>query len=95
MVNVRRPELAELGTVIRIYYEKIELLNSDISSIFPTASLSAIAKLKKNAREQMEKDSIPVFNDHAVNTESAFAAWGLDIENLKRRYTMLKKFKEI
>ena len=50
MVNVRTPQIADLETAIRIYYEKLELQNDDVKELFPAVKGRAtITKLKRKA----------------------------------------------
>ena len=39
----------------------------------------------------MQKDNIPFWNAFEVDTETAFKSWGIDIDDLKRRYRELEK----
>lgn len=39
----------------------------------------------------MAENQTPSWNALRVNTKDAYAAWGLDIEDLERRYRKLKK----
>ena len=90
---VRIPQIADLGTAIRIYYEKQFLSNADILEIFGGKHSSAtIKRLKDLAMEKMLADNICVWNARMVDTETAFKAWGLDIASMERRYSKLKKF---
>ena len=94
MVNVRTPQIADLETAIRIYYGKLELQNDDVKELFPAVKGRAtITKLKRKARDYMIEHDILSYNAQAVNTEAAYAAWGLDIKDLENRYNKLQKFK--
>lgn len=88
---VRIPEISSLETAIRIYWEKIELSNKDIGELFGKVGKSKIKQLKDTAREKMAENKIPSFSAARVNTKVAYAAWGLDIEDLEKRYNKLKK----
>lgn len=88
---VRIPEISSLETAIRIYWEKIELNNKDIGELFGKVGKSKIKQLKDAAREKMSENNTPSFSAARVNTKVAYAAWGLDIEDLERRYNKLKK----
>ena len=94
MVNVRTPQIADLETAIQIYYGKIMLFNDDVSTLFPSVkSRGTITKLKRKAREYMTEHGIMPINAQAVNTEAAFAAWGIDIQDLLNRQNKLKEMK--
>lgn len=90
--NVRIPAVTSLQTAIRLYYERTELSNDDIRELFGRHSSTTIAKLKNIARNEMTERNTPVWNANCINTEVAYAAWGLSIEDLEKR---LKKLKEL
>lgn len=94
MTNVRIPPIADLETAIRLYYSKIELYTDDVKELFPSVKgKSTIAKLKRKAREKMVENGKLSYNANAVNTETAYEAWGLNIKDITSRYEMLKRFK--
>ncbi len=92
-VRVRIPQITDIETAIRLYYERIELTNADIRELFGSLGSNTIAKLKKKARELMERENTPIWNAQSVNTEVAFKAWGLNITDLERRYKKLSSMK--
>ena len=93
-MGVRTPQIADIETAVRIYYEKIELSSKDIQELFPGAKgASTITRLKGKARERMAEEGALVYNSRCVNTEVAFRAWGLDIEDLEKRLAKLRRLK--
>ncbi len=88
-VRVRIPQLQNIETAIRLFYERIELSNSDIRELFGNISSQTIVKLKKKASEVSAEEKIIPWNSRYVNTEAAYKAWGLDIADLERRYKKL------
>ena len=90
-MSVRIPEISSLETAIRLYWEKIELSNSDIKALFPTISSKTIVKLKNQAKEKMNESETLSWNVLRVNTKMAYAAWGLNIDDLEQRYKKLQK----
>ncbi len=88
-VRVRIPQLKNIETAIRLYYERIELSNSDIRELFGNLSSTTMVKLKKKAEEVMTEENIMRWNTLCVNTEAAYKAWGLDIADLERRQKKL------
>ena len=88
---VRVPQIKSLETAIRIYYERIELRNADIKEIFGSLGSKTICRLKQVAKDKMKENDIPSWDAKAVNTESAYEAWGLDIADLGKRLNKLKK----
>ncbi len=84
--RVRIPQVKDIETAIRLYYERIELSNSDIRKLFGDLAAATVVKLKKKARQVITEENIMEWNNRNVNTEAAFKAWGLDIADLERRY---------
>ena len=91
MVRVRIPRIVDMKTALRVYYSNEVLCNKDIVELFGRMSGATIVKLKSKAREYMDEHGITSHNANAVNTDAAFAAWGLDIDDIERRYNKLKK----
>ncbi len=92
-VRVRIPQITDIETAIRLYYERIELTNADIRELFGNISSATIAKLKRKANEIMTRENTQMWSAYSVNTEVAFRAWGLDISDLERRYKKLSSMK--
>lgn len=84
------PQIVDVKNALRIYYEKTELGNKEIAELFGTKARSTIGKIKKIAQEKMAEENTPFWDPRSVNTEVAFRAWGLNIDNLERRYKKLK-----
>lgn len=91
MVRVRIPSVQDVRTAIRLYYEKVELRNADIIELFGCSKSTAL-KLKERAREEMSEQDMEAWDARAVNTECAFTAWGIEIADLERRYSKLRKY---
>lgn len=87
--RVRIPQITSIETAIRLYYERIELDNDDIRELFGKLGSATISKLKNVVRERMRERDTPIWNAQRVNTEDAYAAWGLDIASLERCYKKL------
>ena len=94
-MSVRIPQVADIETAVRMYYENIEMGNAEIMELFPTVSRSTAKKLKGLAREKMIEDEMPSFNPLSVNTRVAYIVWGLDIDDLERRLKKLRGLKLI
>ncbi len=90
-MSIRVPRTANMFTLREIYWEKIELYNEDIRNIFPKASKSKIAQLKKAVKEKMVEEKVMVYNPLAVKTEVAFKVWGLDIDDIEKRCKKLMR----
>lgn len=87
----RIPEISSIETAIRLYWGKIELSTKDIKELFHPVGNKKVVLLKETAKEKMAENQTPSWNASRVNTKDAYAAWGLDIEDLERRYRRLKK----
>ena len=89
--RVRIPEISNLETAIRLYYEKIELGNKEITELFRNIGYKKATALKEVAKQKMDEDDVPQWNALRVNTKTAYEAWGLNIDDLERRYRKLQK----
>ncbi len=92
-IRVRIPQITDIETAIKLYYKRIELSNADIRELFGDLGPATVSKLKKKAREVMNRENTPEWSARNVNTEAAFKAWGLDISDLERRYKKLSSMK--
>lgn len=77
------PTTVNIDTAVTLYYAKTEITTRDICAIFGCCKTTANL-LKKQALEVQKKDGTPLYNARAVNVETAFRAWGLDIKRLER-----------
>ncbi len=91
MATVRIPAIRDMEAAIRIYYEKPLLFNKDIKELFGDISQVTVLKLKTAARDRMREKGIPDWNARAADTETAYQAWGLDIQDLEKRLYKLRK----
>jgi hypothetical protein len=90
-VVIRTPEISSIETAIRLYWEKIELSTKDIKELFHPVGNKKVVLLKETAKEKMAENQTPSWNALRVNTKTAYEAWGLDIDDLERRYNKLQK----
>lgn len=93
---IRVPQVRDLESAIRMYYERSAFGIKDIMEIFDVSDSTAL-RLKNAAREQERKEGIPCWNVRYVNPEAAFRAWGLDITRMEtslKRLRSLKIYKE-
>lgn len=86
-----RAKTAGLDVVLRIYYENDELGTNEIKQLYPDVGATTIAKLKNIARTEMAKQEVKSYRAHTVNTDVAYAAWGIDVEDAERRRIKLRK----
>lgn len=89
--TVRIPPLVSLENTLKLYYEKVELCNRDILELFGDLSTATVSRLKSKAREQMTADGVPSWSGFGVNTESAYQAWGIKIDDIEARYKKLRE----
>lgn len=89
-IRVRVPQFEDLKTAIVLYHSRVELSNADIKKLFGAHCNNTISKLKALAREKMAENNVPAWNPQHVNTAAAYEAWGLDIEDLERRFEKIK-----
>lgn len=90
VLSVRIPQITSLETAIRLYYERTELSNSDIKELFGGCSTATITRLKRKVREKMTEENTPIWNANNVNTRVAYTTWGLDIDDMEKRYRKSK-----
>lgn len=89
--RVNIPQIGDLKTAITLYYTKISLSNTDIALLFPGIGNDRICTLKNLAREKAAEKNKLQWNSLTVLTPEAYEAWGLDIDDLEKRYTKLRK----
>ena len=90
--TVRVPQVQDLETAIRLYYERNELSSADIKALFG-CSESTVAKLKRLAKERMLEEGTISWNALQVNTEAAWRAWGLDITKMEQGLRRLRQLR--
>lgn len=92
----RRLQLkADIETILRIYYSNPELGTAEIKELFGDIAPSTITKLRNEARAETarQEEKILTFGSYTVNTEMAFKAWHIDIEDLEKRHQKLRRLK--
>lgn len=77
------PTNVNIDEAVTLYYARTEIETKDIQTIFG-CSASKANHLKKMAREAQDADNIPYYNARAVNVESAYRTWGLDVKRMER-----------
>ena len=77
------PTTINIDNAVTLYHTRMELTTEDIRQIFGCGATKA-NQLRRMARAAQDRDNVPSYNAHAVNAESAFRAWGLDIKKLER-----------
>ena len=82
-MSVNVPTTVNIDTAVALYYSKTEITTRDICAIFGCCKTTGNL-LNKQAREAQINDGVPFYNARAVNVETAFREWGLDIKRLER-----------
>ena len=77
------PTTINIDAAVTLYYARMELTTKDIRQIFDCGATKA-NQLRRMARAAQDRDNVPSYNAHAVNAESAYKTWGLDIKKLER-----------
>jgi hypothetical protein len=88
---MRKRAISDIDTALRLYYEKDELDNKDISLLFGGIVPSTVSSMKKEVLAKMAEENITRFRYHTVNTEVAYRVWGIDVEKLEKRRAKLIK----
>lgn len=88
--NMNIPQITSIENAIRIYYSYSELGNKEISHLFGRLSSATVSRLKKAVKDEMAKREILSYGMNRINTRTAYAVWGLDINDLERRMKKLK-----
>lgn len=79
-----------ISKAVELYYSRAQLNSSDVSELFGGVSKSTVCHLKQQARNLMKERNIPIWDSKHVETKTAFEAWGLDIEDLEKRFKKLR-----
>lgn len=90
MLERKRRRLPNIRMAVEYYYTKVELTTSDICELFGV-SISGASRLRKDALELMAEQKVRCWLPHAVNTVTAYSAWGIDIEDYEKRLSKLRK----
>ena len=91
--NVRIPPITGVAEAIHIFWEYPELSNKELERLFGKRSPNTYSKLKKAAWEKMQEMGAFTTSPTRVPTHCAYLAWGLDINDLEKRYARLQKLK--
>lgn len=89
--RVRVPPIVSVQVAVQVYWGYPELGNEQLKILFGQRSPNTYSLLKKAAWEQMRADDMIVANPRRVNTDAAYRAWGLNIDDLTQRYAKLQK----
>lgn len=98
MKGVRRmparvPKISSIETALYIFNANDTLGNSEISELFDIKSRATIGNLKRMAFDLMEKRGVPQTNPVLVDTDTAYDAWGLDVNVMEKKLKKLMSLK--
>ena len=85
------PQITDIDTAILIFYRYPEISTKEIIQLFNKCSKSTVSRLKKLAYRQMIEDEKYTLGMYKINTESAYRAWGIDVEDLEKRRSKLNR----
>lgn len=85
--------IKDIGVAVEAYYAHTELSTGDIANIFGCARSTAL-RLKKKALELQTERGVLTFSAQCVDTECAYEAWGINIEDLERRLDKLYRLRK-
>jgi hypothetical protein len=66
--------------------------NNEIEQLFGKMSSQKRVKMKNIVFDEMDERGMTRYNNTTVNTDVAFEVWGLNIADLERRYSKLRKY---
>lgn len=85
------PQITDIDTAISIYYRYPEISTKEMTRLFNKHSKSTISRLKKLAQKKMIEENVYAYGMYKVNTDCAYRAWGIDIQDLEKRRNKLQK----
>jgi len=87
------PQITDIDIAISIYYRYSEISAKEIIQLFNKHSKSTVGRLKKLAQRRMIEENVYTYGMYKVNTDCAYRAWGLNIEDLEKRRNKLQKLR--
>ena len=81
---------ADITKAVELYYSRAQLSSEDVSALFGGVSRATVCNLKQKARVLMKERGLPIWDSKHVETKTAFEAWGLDIDDLEKRFKKLR-----
>lgn len=80
----------DLDTALHIYYRYSELETAQICELFDV-SRSTAKRYKNMALEKQCENKNKTMSPTAVNTEDAYEAWGIDVNDIEKRRRKLNE----
>lgn len=85
------PKISSIENALRIYYENSYIGNKEIKVLFGELSSAKIAQLKNAVRKKISEMGRLQHSRTEVDVVVAYDVWGLDIEEIEKKYNKLKK----
>ena len=84
------PPITSIDNALQIYYTYSEIGNREIKVLFGKLSSATISRLKTVVKREMDKRNLLSYGMYKVNTNIAFAIWGIHVADLEKRRKKLK-----
>lgn len=91
-MSIRVPVIVSVERAVWIYNNCPYMGNNEIEQLFGKMSSQKRVKLKNIVFDEMDERGMTRYNNTTVNTDVAFEVWGLNIADLERRYSKLRKY---
>jgi hypothetical protein len=91
-MSIRVPVIVSVERAVWIYNNCPYMGNNEIEQLFGKMSSQKRVKLKNIVFDEMDERGMTRYNNTTVNTDVAFEVWGLNIVDLERRYSKLRKY---
>ena len=90
-----RPRIKDIDAAIRIYHGDGYISCKEIREIFGNMGTQRMAALRREVREEEVRRGVPIVVPRHICTQVAFDVWGIDVQELIEKRTVLKKLKII
>jgi hypothetical protein len=91
-MSIRVPVIVSVERAVWIYNNCPYMGNNEIEQLFGKMSSQKRVKMKNIVFDEMDERGMTRYNNTTVNTDVAFEVWGLNIADLERRYSKLRKY---
>jgi hypothetical protein len=91
-MSIRVPVIVSVERAVWIYNNCPYMGNNEIEQLFGKMSSQKRVKMKNIVFDEMDERGLTRYNNTTVNTDVVFEVWGLNIADLERRYSKLRKY---
>lgn len=91
-MSIRVPVIVSVERAVWIYNNCPYMGNNEIEQLFGKMSSQKRVKMKNIVFDEMDERGMTRYNNTTVNTDVAFEVWGLNIADLEKRYSKLRKY---